>query len=79
MYWIPKHATLVAGDVLLGDGDGRVRMCPESWLPERTTHALLAESLRPLVDLAVERILVSHGEPVLRDGRAALAAAIASA
>ena len=77
MYWIPEHGALVPGDVLLGDGRG-VRMCPESWLPERTTHAVLAESLRPLADLAVERILVSHGEPVLRDGRAALAAAIAS-
>ena len=25
------------GDVLLGDGEGGVRMCPESWLPERPT------------------------------------------
>lgn len=79
VYWIPRHAALVPGDVLLADGDGGVRMCPESWLPERTTHAALAESLRPLTDLAFERILVSHGEPVLRDGPAALAAAIASA
>lgn len=51
-------------------------MCPESWLPEKTTHAVLAESLRPLTDLPIESVLVSHGEPVLREGRKALAAAI---
>ncbi len=76
VYWIPEHGALVPGDVLLGDGAGGVRMCPESWLPEKTTHAALAESLRPLTDLEIERVLVSHGEPVLHDGRAALAAAV---
>jgi hypothetical protein len=75
-YWIPKHAALVPGDVLLGDGVGGVRMCPESWLPQGTTHDTLAESLRPLTDLAIESILVSHGEPVLHGGQKALAAAI---
>jgi hypothetical protein len=28
--------------------------------------------LRPLLDLPVARVLVSHGDPVLRNGRAAL-------
>ena len=79
VYWIGEHAALVPGDVLLGDGAGGVRMCPESWLPESTTHAVLAESLRPLAELPIERILVSHGEPVLHDGRAALAAALSPA
>jgi len=78
VYWIPRHDSLVPGDVLLGDGEGGVRMCPESWLPGKTGHAELAQSLRPLLDLPVERILVSHGEPVLFDGRSALAAALAS-
>ncbi len=76
VYWIPKHSALVPGDVLLGDGTGGVRMCPESWLPASKTHPDLAASLRPLLDLPIERILVSHGEPVLRGGRAALAAAL---
>jgi hypothetical protein len=39
----------------------------------------LAELLRPLVQLPIERVLVSHGEPLLRDGRAALVRAIAEA
>ena len=78
VYWAPHHAALVPGDVLLGDGKGGVRMCPESWLPDKTGHAELAASLRPLLELPVERILLSHGEPVLEDGRAALTAALAA-
>lgn len=77
VYWIPKHRTLVPGDVLLGDGSGGLRMCPESWLPERVGHVELAASLRPLLELPVDRVLVSHGEPVLRRARAALASALA--
>jgi len=74
--WLPRHRALVPGDVLLGDGSGGVRMCPESWLPQGKGHAELRTSLRALLDLPVERILVSHGEPVLRDARAALERAL---
>jgi len=79
VYWIPRQAALVPGDVLLGDGNGGVRMCPESWLPGTTKHGDLAGSLAPLLELPIKRILVSHGEPVLDRGRAALAAALAAA
>ena len=77
VFWIPEHRALVPGDALLGDGAGGVRMCPESWLPAGRTHTELAASLQPLLELPVERVLVSHGAPVLADGRAALAAALA--
>jgi hypothetical protein len=63
--------------VLLGGEDGGVRLCPQSWLPAKTSLRELADSLRPLLELPVERILVSHGEPVLGDGRSALAEALA--
>ena len=83
VYWLPEHGTLVPGDVLLGAGakgggtrSTRLRMCPESWLPQNTSHAKLAESLRPLLDLPIRRILVSHGRPVLRGARSELAAAL---
>jgi glyoxylase-like metal-dependent hydrolase (beta-lactamase superfamily II) len=76
VYWIPRQAALVPGDVLLGDGNGGVRMCPESWLPGTTKHGDLAASLAPLLELPIKRILVSHGEPVLENGRAALAVAL---
>jgi glyoxylase-like metal-dependent hydrolase (beta-lactamase superfamily II) len=79
VFWLPAHRTLIPGDVLLGDGAGGIRMCPESWLPKSTRHPELAESLAPLLALPVERILVSHGEPVLENGRDALAAALGRA
>jgi glyoxylase-like metal-dependent hydrolase (beta-lactamase superfamily II) len=78
VYWLPEQRAIVPGDVLLGDGAGGVRMCPESWLPGGTGHAALAESLRPLLDLSVERVLVSHGDPLLGAAAATLAAALAA-
>jgi glyoxylase-like metal-dependent hydrolase (beta-lactamase superfamily II) len=76
VFWIPAHRALVPGDVLLGDGEGGVRMCPESWLPAGRSRTELAASLAPLLELPVERVLVSHGDPVLSGGREALAAAL---
>lgn len=76
VYWIPQHAALVPGDVLIGDGKGGIRMCPESWLPQGTGHAELAASLRPLLELGAASVLLSHGEPVLVNAQAALAAAL---
>jgi glyoxylase-like metal-dependent hydrolase (beta-lactamase superfamily II) len=76
VYWIPAHRALVPGDVLLGDGRGGVRLCPESWLPAGRTHAALATSLGALLELPVERILVSHGDPVLSGAADALRAAL---
>ncbi|MGH3133152.1 MAG: hypothetical protein ACRDNY_05340 [Gaiellaceae bacterium] len=76
VYWLRQHRALVPGDVLLGDDDGGIRMCPESWLPAAKGHRELAASLQPLLDLPVERILVSHGEPVLTAAADALGAAL---
>ncbi len=76
VYWIPEHGALVPGDVLLTDKQGGIRLCPRSWLPESVDQRKLAESLRPLLDLPVERVLLSHGDPVLENGKAALAAAL---
>jgi glyoxylase-like metal-dependent hydrolase (beta-lactamase superfamily II) len=77
VYWIPAHRAVVPGDVLLGAEDGGVRLCPRGWLPESTTVERLRTSLLPLLELPVTRVLVSHGEPVLRNGRAALEQALA--
>ena len=76
VFWIPEHSALVAGDVLLGDGKRGVKMCPDSWLPSGKTRRDLAASLRPLLDLPVRRVLVSHGDPVLTGGGRALARAL---
>ena len=78
IWWIPGHGVLVPGDVLLGEGDGQVRVCPDSWLGERSSPESIRAALAPLLELQVERILVSHGEPVLAHGRAVLEAALTS-
>jgi hypothetical protein len=82
MVWLSAPRALVPGDRLLGDDAGGLRLCPESWLRylrNGMTRARLAEELRPLLDLPVELVLVSHGEPVLAGGHEALARAIDSA
>lgn len=77
VYWIPVHRAIVAGDVVLGAAEGGLRLCPESWLPPRVGHGEVRDALAPLLDLPVERVLVSHGEPVLEQGHAALARLLA--
>lgn len=74
--WIPEHRALVPGDVILGDGRGGLRLLPREWLAEAAHVPPLVEALRLLLDLPVERVLVSHGEPVLTGAREALAAAL---
>jgi glyoxylase-like metal-dependent hydrolase (beta-lactamase superfamily II) len=76
VFWLPIQRSLVPGDVLIGDAAGGVRMCPESWLPGSTGHRELAATLRPLLELPFARILLSHGDPILRNGRNALAVAL---
>ena len=82
MVWLPEPRALVPGDRILGDGRGGLRLCPESWLrylPSGLKLPELRETLRALLDLPIEMVLVSHGEPVLEDGRSALARALESA
>jgi glyoxylase-like metal-dependent hydrolase (beta-lactamase superfamily II) len=74
LYWLERPRTLVGGDVLLG---GPLRLCPDWWLPEELRGEPLRASLRPLLDLPIERILTAHGEPVLECARAALAEVLA--
>lgn len=76
MYWLPEHRALVPGDSLLGDGEGGVSIPPDSWF-EDVPAAEFKFALRGLLDLPIELVLVSHGEPVLADGRAALMRALA--
>jgi hypothetical protein len=79
MVWLPGPRALIPGDRLLGDGAGGLRMCPPGWLrylEPGLSYDELREALRPLLELPVEMVLVSHGEPVLRGGRAAIARAL---
>lgn len=82
VFWLPAQRAVVVGDVLLGAGAKPrataepLRLCPERWLG-KTTHSELRASLRPLLELPVQRVLTSHGEPVLAAGKRHLGALLA--
>jgi len=73
VYWLPGHSALVFGDLVLSREAGLE--VPRSWVGEEHYDEVV-EGLRPLLELPVERVLVTHGEPVLEGGREALAAAL---
>jgi hypothetical protein len=79
MTWIEEHGALVPGDRIMGDRSGGLRTCPESWLyylRPRIGLDDLRRALEPVLDLPVEMVLVSHGDPVLEGGHAALERAL---
>jgi hypothetical protein len=55
------HGALVFGDSFPG---GPV---PDQWLPEDKTRAQYSEWLAPLLELPVELVLPTHGDPGSRD------------
>jgi glyoxylase-like metal-dependent hydrolase (beta-lactamase superfamily II) len=72
-YFIRPHRALVVAEILAGDGSGGLVLVPS---PALTDPAALDRSLRAIAELPVELVLVSHGEPVLEDGRAAIELAL---
>jgi hypothetical protein len=74
VFWLPEHGALVPGDVLVSDGG--LHLCPESWLEDGHTLEDVRAELAPALELPVEILLVSHGPPVLSDGRRALRGAL---
>jgi glyoxylase-like metal-dependent hydrolase (beta-lactamase superfamily II) len=76
---LPSHRALAFGDAVL-EIDGELRVWERidsdrrrAWYEERFLPTLEALTRRD-----VERVLVTHGTPVLRDGARALAAALAA-
>ena len=72
VFWIPEHGAIVAGDVLITRG-GHLEV-PRAWLGDAYDEAV--GELAPLLELPVERVLVTHGDPVLEHGREALVDAL---
>lgn len=75
--WLRSHSALVIGDVFLG-GERGFRVQPDSWLAEGLTPDSLRERLRALVELPVELLLPTHGDPIADDARETLERALAS-
>ena len=80
-FHVPEHRAVVVADSILGAGGGKLRVAPASWAEpgeegQSRYRARFRGELRRLADLPLDMILVSHGEPVLENGGAALAAAL---
>jgi hypothetical protein len=73
-YFIGPHAALVVAEIFQVDIDGEllVGRSPALVRPDE-----LEASLDRLLELPIERLLVSHGQPVLEDARARMAEALA--
>jgi len=80
-YFLPAHGALVFSDALIGTAAGEVRVPPASWAdPDDASQSRYRDdfrtSLRSLVELPLERLIPSHGEPILSGAREALRKAI---
>jgi hypothetical protein len=76
--YIPAQRALAFGDEVVEVG-GRLRVWKDPLDSERRRRwyrERYIPTLEPLLELDVERVLVTHGEPVLADGRKKLAAAL---
>jgi hypothetical protein len=73
-YFIRPHAALVVAEIFGVDVDGELYVGPSPALkrPEE-----LEASLERIMELPIERLLVSHGEPVLENAKARMAEALA--
>jgi hypothetical protein len=73
-YFIRPHAALVVAEIFGVDLDGRLYVAPS---PAVKRPDELEASLDRIVELPVERLLVSHGEPVLANAKEQMAEALA--
>jgi hypothetical protein len=78
--FLPSHRALVFGDAVAEEG-GRLRV----WAMERVDDRVerfyrerFNPTLEPLLELDFERVLVTHGQPVMNDGKKALRSALRS-
>lgn len=71
--WVEGHRAIVAGDTFVDFGHGFE--LNERWLQftEGVTREQLADRMRPLLELPIERVLLTHGAP---SDRAALERAL---
>jgi glyoxylase-like metal-dependent hydrolase (beta-lactamase superfamily II) len=72
--WIAEARALVVGDSLITK-DGVLKI-PETWLPQGESVADVSRRLAPLLELPVELVLTTHGEPVREDGAESLRTAL---
>ena len=79
-FYIPSQGALVFGDAVV-EVDGRLRVWATGKVDQRRVRwyrERFNPTLEPLLEIDFERVLVTHGQPVLADARAELRAALAA-
>jgi hypothetical protein len=79
-FHVPSHSALVFGDAV-AEVDGRLVVWATAKVDanvERFHRERFNPTLEPLLELDFERVLVTHGRPIRRGGRAALRDALRS-
>jgi glyoxylase-like metal-dependent hydrolase (beta-lactamase superfamily II) len=71
-FFLRPHRALVVAEIFAGADDG-LRVCAS---PASSDLEAFDKSLQALLDLPIDHVLVSHGEPVLHDGRRRIAEAL---
>jgi glyoxylase-like metal-dependent hydrolase (beta-lactamase superfamily II) len=77
--WLPSHKALAFGDALVTNPAGKLRMWAQKSRDAQQIafyRSRFAPTLDPLRELPAERILTTHGPPILRNGATALASAL---
>jgi hypothetical protein len=77
---LPSHGALAFGDAV-AEVDGALRMWSDRSVDagvSRFYRERFAPTLEPLLDLDFDRVLVTHGEPALENGRGELRRALAA-
>jgi hypothetical protein len=77
--WLPSHHALAFGDAVVTTPDGALRLWAQKPLDDRGRRwyrERFAPTLAPLLDLPAQRVLVTHGAPVVEEGADALREAL---
>jgi len=83
VYFLRNDNALIFADALIGTAKNRVQVPRASWAPsseegQKLYREQFRASLRRLLELEISILLVSHGDPVLQNGRAAFEKALDS-
>jgi hypothetical protein len=73
--WLPSHAAIAFGDALVTTPDGELRVWSQEPVDDDRAafyRDRFAPSLQPLIDREPQRVLTTHGPPILADAVEAL-------
>jgi hypothetical protein len=79
--WIPSHGALAFGDALVANPDRELRMWVQDPVDEKVRgfyRDRFAPTLAALLELPVEHVLATHGDPIVKGGSQALRRALAA-